>query len=191
MGDDDAERGNAAGAQGVRRGGDQSRGRDRPQSPGGGDHEVGRRGGRAHARGALAGGPAPQPPHRVTPPVRVDASGVALELSATPRRIVSLIPSTTELLCALGLADALVGVTVYCVEPPDVVRGKTRVGGEKKPDLEKNPTLEPDLAIPNIEENMRDDIARLRAWSIPAWGTHPRPGAEGTPLIAALRERTG
>src|SRR5262245_36541468 len=130
-----AERRDAAGAQGVRRGRDQSRGRDRPQAPGGGDHEVGHGGRRPHPRAALAGGPAPQPPHRVTPPARVDASGVALELGAPPQRIVSLIPSTTELLCALGLADALVGVTVYCLEPRDVVRGKTRVGGEKDPDL--------------------------------------------------------
>src|SRR3989449_4045443 len=191
MGDDDAERGNAAGAQGVRRGGDQSRGRDRPQSPGGGDHEVGRRGGRAHARGALAGGRAPQPPHRVTRPVRVDASGVALELSATPRRIVSLIPSTTELLCALGLADALVAVTVYCIEPRDVVRGKTRIGGEKNPDLEKIRALQPDLVIANIEENVRDDIDRLRAWSIPVWVTYPRTVAEGIQLIGELGELTG
>src|SRR2546427_671596 len=190
MGDDDAERGNAAGAQGVRRGGDQSRGRDRPQSPGGGDHEVGRRGGRAHARGALAAGPAPQPPHRVTRPVRVDASGGALELSATPRRIISLIPSTTELLCALGLADALVGVTVYCVEPRDVVRGKTRVGGEKDPDLAAIRALAPDLVVANVEENRREDVAALRAAGIAAWVTYPRTVAEGLAMIRELGEVT-
>ena len=62
-----------------------------------------------------------------------DASGVALALPRPPRRIVSLIPSITETLCHLGLADALVGVTAYCVEPREVVRGKTRIGGEKDP----------------------------------------------------------
>ena len=67
---------------------------------------------------------------------QVDASGVTLALSRPPRRIVSLIPSITETLCHLGLADALVGVTVYCVEPRDVVRAKQRIGGEKDPDLE-------------------------------------------------------
>ena len=66
---------------------------------------------------------------------RVDASGTAVELARPPRRIVSLVPSTTETLCALGLADALVAVTVYCLEPRDVVSGKTRIGGEKNPDL--------------------------------------------------------
>jgi ABC-type Fe3+-hydroxamate transport system substrate-binding protein len=122
---------------------------------------------------------------------RVDASGVAVELPRPPRRIVSLVPSTTEILCALGLGEALVGVTVYCVEPRDVVRGKTRIGGEKNPDLEKIRALEPDLVIANIEENVRDDIDRLRAWSIPVWVTYPRTVAEGLQLIGELGELTG
>ena len=122
---------------------------------------------------------------------RVDASGVAVELPRPPRRIVSLVPSTTEILCALGLGEALVGITVYCVEPRDVVRGKTRIGGEKNPDLEKIRTLEPDLVIANIEENVRDDIDRLRAWSIPVWVTYPRTVAEGIQLIGELGELTG
>ena len=122
---------------------------------------------------------------------RVDASGVAVELPRPPRRIVSLVPSTTEILCALGLEEALVGITVYCVEPRDVVRGKTRIGGEKNPDLEKIRTLEPDLVIANIEENVRADIDRLRAWSIPVWVTYPRTVAEGIQLIGELGELTG
>jgi ABC-type Fe3+-hydroxamate transport system substrate-binding protein len=122
---------------------------------------------------------------------RVDASGVAVELPRPPRRIVSLVPSTTEILCALGLGEALVGITVYCVEPRDVVRGKTRIGGEKNPDLEKIRTLEPDLVIANIEENVRADIDRLRAWSIPVWVTYPRTVAEGIQLIGELGELTG
>jgi len=122
---------------------------------------------------------------------RVDASGVAVELPRPPRRIVSLVPSTTEILCALGLGEALVGITVYCVEPRDVVRGKTRIGGEKNPDLEKIRALEPDLVIANIEENVRADIDRLRAWSIPVWVTYPRTVAEGIQLIGELGELTG
>src|SRR5437899_9817086 len=122
---------------------------------------------------------------------RVDSSGVAVELATPPRRIVSLVPSITETLCALGLAEALVGITVYCVEPRDVVHGKTRIGGEKNPDLEKIRKLEPDLVIANIEENVRDDIDRLRAWSIPVWVTYPRTVAEGIRLIGELGELTG
>jgi ABC-type Fe3+-hydroxamate transport system substrate-binding protein len=122
---------------------------------------------------------------------RVDASGVAVELARPPRRIVSLVPSTTELLCALGLQDALVGVTVYCVEPRDVVREKTRIGGEKNPDLEKIRALDPDLVVANVEENRREDIDHLRAWSIPVWVAYPRTVAEGIGFIGELGELTG
>jgi ABC-type Fe3+-hydroxamate transport system substrate-binding protein len=122
---------------------------------------------------------------------RVDASGVAVDLARPPRRIVSLVPSTTELLCALGLEDALVGVTVYCVEPRDVVREKTRIGGEKNPDLEKIRALDPDLVIANVEENRREDIDGLRAWSIPVWVAYPRTLAEGIQFIGELGELTG
>src|SRR5258706_7873233 len=122
---------------------------------------------------------------------RVDASGVAVELVRPPRRIVSLVPSITETLCRLGLADALVGITVYCVEPREVVSAKTRVGGEKDPDLEKIRGLEPDLVIANIEENLRDHVETLRSWSIPVWVTYPRTVAEGIRLIAELGSVTG
>jgi ABC-type Fe3+-hydroxamate transport system substrate-binding protein len=124
-------------------------------------------------------------------PPRVDASGVEVELARPPRRIVSLIPSTTEILCLLGLGDALVGITVYCVEPREVVRGKTRIGGEKDPDLAKIRALEPDLVIANVEENRREDIDQLRAWSIPVWVTYPRTVAEGIGLIGELGALTG
>jgi hypothetical protein len=102
---------------------------------------------------------------------RVDASGVALELAHPPRRIVSLISSTTETLCRLGLSDALVGVTAYCVEPREVVRTKTKVGGEKSPDLEANPRARARSRLANVEEKKRgrrtnvdsnDDL--LKAW---------------------------
>jgi ABC-type Fe3+-hydroxamate transport system substrate-binding protein len=122
---------------------------------------------------------------------RVDASGVAIELVRPPRRIVSLVPSVTETLCRLGLADALVGITVYCVEPREVVGTKIRIGGEKNPDLEKIRGLEPDLVIANIEENLRDHVETLRSWSIPVWVTYPRTVAEGIRLIADLGSVTG
>jgi ABC-type Fe3+-hydroxamate transport system substrate-binding protein len=122
---------------------------------------------------------------------RVDASGIAVSLGRPPRRIVSLIPSITETLCALGLADALVGVTVYCVEPREVVRGKRRIGGEKDPDLEAIRALQPDLVVANIEENVREHVDTLRAWGIPVWVTYPRTVAEGLAMIRELGEVTG
>ena len=107
------------------------------------------------------------------------------------RRIVSLVPSTTELLCPLGLADALVGVTVYCVEPRDVVRTNMRVGGEKDPDLSAIRSLAPDLVVANIEENRREDVDALRAAGIEVVLTYPRSVAESLAMIRELGDVTG
>jgi ABC-type Fe3+-hydroxamate transport system substrate-binding protein len=121
----------------------------------------------------------------------VDASGVALALPRPPRRIVSLIPSTTETLCALGLAEALVGVTVYCREPAEVVRRVTRIGGEKDPDLDRIRGLAPDLVIANVEENVAAHVDTLRQWGIPVWVTYPRTVAEGIRMVRELGAVTG
>jgi ABC-type Fe3+-hydroxamate transport system substrate-binding protein len=120
-----------------------------------------------------------------------DATGVALALPVAPRRIVSLIPSTTETLCALGLGDALVGVTVYCREPRDVVATKARIGGEKDPDLERIRSLAPDLVVANVEENVRAHVETLRSWNIPVWVTYPRTVEESLRMIAELGAVTG
>ncbi|HEU4370415.1 MAG TPA: cobalamin-binding protein [Methylomirabilota bacterium] len=122
---------------------------------------------------------------------RTDASGTALTLPRPPRRIVSLIPSVTETLCHLGLAEALVGVTAYCVEPREVVRSKTRIGGEKDPDLAAIRALEPDLVVANVEENVREHVETLRAWGIAVWVTYPRTVAQGLAMIRELGEVTG
>lgn len=124
-------------------------------------------------------------------PTLVDASGVPLIARIPPRRIVSLIPSTTELLCHLGLADRLVGITAYCVEPRDVVRGKSRVGGEKDPDLERIRGLKPDLVVANIEENVRAHVEALREWGISVWVTYPRTVADSLRMIQELGAVTG
>jgi ABC-type Fe3+-hydroxamate transport system substrate-binding protein len=120
-----------------------------------------------------------------------DKSGVTLDLARPPRRIVSLVPSTTETLCALGLAEVLVGVTAYCVAPRDVVRTKTRVGGEKDPDLTAIRALAPDLVVANVEENVREHVDTLRRWGIAVWVTYPRTVAEGLDMIRELGQVTG
>jgi ABC-type Fe3+-hydroxamate transport system substrate-binding protein len=121
----------------------------------------------------------------------VDATGVAMPTDQPRRRIVSLIPSTTEALCALGLADALVGVTAYCREPAAVTKTKTRVGGEKDPDLEKIRGLVPDLVIANIEENVAAHVETLRGWGIPVWVTYPRTVTAALAMLRELGEVTG
>ena len=123
--------------------------------------------------------------------VIADASGVVVTLPAPPRRIVSLIPSITELLFALGLGDAIVGCTIYCTQPPDGVSTKTRIGGEKNPKLDLIRDLRPDLIVANVEENVRAHVDTLRDWGIPVYVTYPRTVVEGIRLIKELGQLTG
>lgn len=125
------------------------------------------------------------------PAALVDASGATLTLPRAPRRIVSLVPSLTEMLCRLGLADAVVGITVYCREPAALLAGKTRIGGEKDPDLEKIRTLAPDLVLANVEENHAEHVAALRAAGIPVWVSFPRTVDESVALIRDAGALTG
>jgi len=76
-----------------------------------------------------------------------------LELLAPPQRIVSLVPSQTELLVDLGLSDHIVGLTKFCVHPKDLRARKTVVGGTKTIKLEKVKALNPDIILCNKEEN--------------------------------------
>ena len=102
------------------------------------------------------------------------------------RRIVSLIPSITEILFAIGAGDRVVGCTIYCTEPPEGVATKTRVGGEKNPKLEIIRDLGTDLVIANVEENVREHVETLRAWGIPVHVTYPRTVADGIRLVGEL-----
>ncbi len=77
-------------------------------------------------------------------------------------RVVSLVPNVSELLWSWGLADRLVGVTEWCVLPPDGFPGARRVRGTKNPDLSAIVALSPDLVVANEEENRRRDVERLR-----------------------------
>jgi len=99
------------------------------------------------------------------------------------RRIVSLVPSLTEALFALGLGDRVVGVTDWCVHPADAVAQLPKLGGTKNPDLSALLVLKPDLVIANREENRRRDVERLRAAGIPVWVTYPRTVREATALL--------
>jgi ABC-type Fe3+-hydroxamate transport system substrate-binding protein len=91
----------------------------------------------------------------------VDQLGNKIKLSAAPLRIISLVPSQTELLFDLGLRDEVVGITKFCVHPNEWFRSKTRVGGTKKIDFEKVKQLNPDLIIGNKEENEKGQIEEL------------------------------
>lgn len=84
------------------------------------------------------------------------------------QRIVSVVPSQTELLHALGLEQEVVGITKFCVHPAEWFQTKLRIGGTKTLNLEKIAALEPDLIIGNKEENEREQIEWLSA-RFPVW----------------------
>lgn len=82
-------------------------------------------------------------------------------LPKAPERIISLVPSQTELLYSLGLEDEVVGITKFCVHPSTWFHSKQRVGGTKMVHIEVVKQLSPDLIIANKEENLQSDIEEL------------------------------
>jgi ABC-type Fe3+-hydroxamate transport system substrate-binding protein len=105
---------------------------------------------------------------------------------SSARRIVSLVPSLTEALFALGLGDRLVAVTDWCVHPASDVSALPKVGGTKNPSLDRIRELGPDLVIANREENRQRDVERLEAVGIAVWVTYPRTVREAVALLGEL-----
>ncbi|MEZ4332391.1 MAG: helical backbone metal receptor [Myxococcota bacterium] len=104
----------------------------------------------------------------------------------THRRIVSLVPSLSEALVRIGLGDRVVGVTAYCVEPPEAFEGLARVGGTKDADVGAILALTPDLVIANQEENTPRVVRKLADAGIDVWVTYPRTVRAGAELLAEL-----
>ncbi len=75
-----------------------------------------------------------------------------------PKRIISLVPSQTELLFDLGLENSIIGITKFCVHPIHFLKEKTKVGGTKNPNFNKIKALNPDIIICNKEENSKEII---------------------------------
>ena len=94
-------------------------------------------------------------------PSATDARHKSIRLDRPPRRIVSLVPSQTELLAHLGLDETVVGITRFCARPGHWRDEKTIVGGTKDVDEDTVRALAPDLILANHEENTRADVATL------------------------------
>jgi cobalamin transport system substrate-binding protein len=120
----------------------------------------------------------------------VDQTGRPLELPARPRRIVSLVPSVTEDLYAIGAQEALVGVTDFCDYPPQA-RSKTRVGDMLAPNLETVVGLKPDLVVATRSGNAKETFDQLRRLGIPVYLVDPVSVADVLRLIAGLGDLTG
>ena len=98
----------------------------------------------------------------------VDQIGEKVKLTAPPKRIISLVPSQTELLNSLGLEEEVIGITKFCIHPKEWFQNKTRIGGTKSLNIDKIKALKPDLILANKEENNREEIEELKE-NFPVW----------------------
>lgn len=87
-----------------------------------------------------------------------DQIGRVLEFKKTPKRIISLVPSLTELLVDLGLEDSIVGITKFCISPTHLRQTKVIVGGTKNINIDKIKALNPDIILCNKEENSKEIV---------------------------------
>ncbi len=108
-----------------------------------------------------------------------------------PERIVSLVPSLTELVWWLGCGDALRGRTRFCEEPAGEIEVVPTVGGTKNPDIEAIAAIAPDLVITNREENRREDVEALQAAGLNVLLTDPNSVGEALDMIGELGEALG
>ena len=119
-----------------------------------------------------------------------DMLGHPLTLPAPPQRIVSLVPSATEIIFALGGEDRLVGVTDFCDWPP-AARQKRRVGGMLAPSLEAIVALRPDVVVTTDEGNSQATFDQLAGLAIPVFVVRAHHLDDVMALIARLAELTG
>ena len=92
-----------------------------------------------------------------------DQLGGTIFLAGTPRRIISLVPSQTELLFDLGLDKEVIGITRFCIHPKEKCAKKIKIGGTKSFNFDLIDKLKPDLILGNKEENCKAGIERLRS----------------------------
>lgn len=108
-----------------------------------------------------------------------------LMFRGAPERVVSLVPSVTDSLLELGAGQHLVGVTDYC-RLPEGFEGVARVGGTRKPEVDRIRELKPDLVIANQEENNREAVTALEQAGLNVWLTFPQSVEDAMGLLWAM-----
>ena len=106
-----------------------------------------------------------------------------------PERIISLVPSQTELLFDLGLGSRVIGITKFCIHPESWHRSKTKIGGTKQLNFEKINELNPDLIIGNKEENNESQVTNLMK-KYPVWMSDISNLEESCSMINSIGEIT-
>ncbi len=119
-----------------------------------------------------------------------DQLGKVIRLAQTPQRIVSLVPSQTELLHYLGLSDSVVGITKFCIHPNEWYRNKMRIGGTKTTSMDSIASLHPDLIIANKEENVQEQVEALENLA-PVWTSDINTVGDALQMIQSIGDLTG
>jgi ABC-type Fe3+-hydroxamate transport system substrate-binding protein len=112
-----------------------------------------------------------------------DALDRPFDFPHPPRRVISLVPSLTETLFDLGAGGAVVGVTDFCIFPPEIAAA--RVGGTKNPRVDEIRALQPDLVYVNLEENLERHARLIEAFA-PVFATEPKSVEDVGALITNL-----
>jgi ABC-type Fe3+-hydroxamate transport system substrate-binding protein len=118
-------------------------------------------------------------------PIFIDQMLREVEINTKPQRIISLVPSQTELLFDLGLDNEVIGITKFCIHPKHWLKEKNIVGGTKKLNLKKIEALKPDLIIGNKEENSKEDIEILMQ-KFPVWMSDINNLAQALQMIESI-----
>lgn len=113
-----------------------------------------------------------------------------IQLTAVPKRIVSLVPSQTEFLAAIGLNEEVAGITKFCIHPNHWFHSKQRIGGTKNVDIEKVRSLQPDLIIANKEENVLEQVLELEKIA-PVWTSEIHSIEDALNMMQSIGELTG
>lgn len=119
-----------------------------------------------------------------------DGLGRKISIKPNPQRIISLAPSVTEILFALGLGDRIAGVTSYC-DFPEEARSKEKIGDTLHPNLERIIALKPDLVIISTASQLEELMRRLDQLGVPVYVTNPRTVGETVASIQNIGEATG
>lgn len=119
-----------------------------------------------------------------------DQMGRALQINWPPQRIISVVPSQTELLFDLSLGQSIIGVTKYCIHPKEQVKPVAKIGGTKQLNIPLITALKPDLIVANKEENDRSQIEEL-AGSFPVWISDISDLDDAINMISSVGEITG
>lgn len=115
----------------------------------------------------------------------VDQIGEKLILRKPPLRIVSIVPSQTELLYDLELRNEVIAITKFCVHPTEWFRTKTRIGGTKQINIEEIKHLNPDLVIANKEENRKEQVDELKK-HFPVWTSDVKNLTDALEMIQGI-----